>query len=227
MAVEGIGNLLLSPADQLIGQALGASAGGTTPGTGNLGNASIPEDTFTPSAGNNSAQAAAQDAALFQIRHLAPTAITANALFAIKSPDANQNGAPAQAASAPTGNAGNEQPATATNSNAPVNAGQLFPPSSATQSAPVKVAPTTNVQEQIQALNAALPALGLSKEEIQEIDHLASQIQNFNPAAYTNLVNQFEAQAHPVEQQSTPNAPANANTVASKETTANGGSSQV
>ena len=85
----------------------------------------------------------------------------------------------------------------------------------------------TGAQEQIQALNAALPALGLSKEEIQEIDHLASQIQNFNPAAYTNLVNQFEAQAHPVEQQSTPNAPANANTVASKETTANGGSSQV
>jgi len=210
MAVEGIGNLSLSPADQLIGQALGASAGGTTPGAGNPGNASITEDTFTPSAGNNSAQAAAQDAGLFQVRHAAPTVIPANTLFAIKSPDANQNGAPAQAASAPTG-----------------NAGQLFPPSSATQSAPAKAAPTTNVQEQIQALNAALPALGLSKEEIQEIDHLASQIQNFNPAAYTNLVNQFEAQAHPVEQQSTPNAPANANTVASKETTANGGSSQV
>ena len=53
------------------------------------------------------------------------------------------------------------------------------------------------MQEQIQILNASLPALGLSKVEIQEIDHIATQIQNFNPAAYATLVNQFEALAQP------------------------------
>ena len=31
--------------------------------------------------------------------------------------------------------------------------------------------------------------------EIQQIDSIATQIQNFNPATYTNLVNQFEALA--------------------------------
>jgi len=48
-------------------------------------------------------------------------------------------------------------------------------------------------QIQIQALNAALPALGLTIAEIQLIDRIASLAHNFNPAAYANLVNQFEA----------------------------------
>jgi hypothetical protein len=80
------------------------------------------------------------------------------------------------------------------------------------------------VQEKIQALNASLPALGLSKVEIQEIDSLATQIQNFNPAAYTTLVNQFEALAQQSTQQNTANAAANASNPAS--TKANGGGSQ-
>ena len=71
---------------------------------------------------------------------------------------------------------------------------------------PPRPYPATNVQEQVQTLNAALPALGLSKVEIQEIDSIATQIQNFNPAAYTNLVNQFEALAHQPTQQNAANA---------------------
>ena len=62
------------------------------------------------------------------------------------------------------------------------------------------------MQEKVQILNASLPALGLSKVEIQEIDNIATQIQNFNPAAYTALVNQFEALAQQATQQNAANA---------------------
>ena len=41
--------------------------------------------------------------------------------------------------------------------------------------------------------------------EIQEIDRIASQIQDFNPAAYTSLVNQFEALAQQATQQNAAN----------------------
>jgi hypothetical protein len=44
-------------------------------------------------------------------------------------------------------------------------------------------------------LNASLPALGLTNTEINQIDRIASLVQNFNPAAYANLVRQFEALA--------------------------------
>jgi len=231
MAVEGIGTLVQHLADQLLGQTLDTPAGAITPGTGNAGNASVTEDTFTPSTQNNSAHAAEQDAGLFQVRQRDLTAVKANILFASTTPNANQNGSPAKAASAATTNAGHAQPATATNSNLPVNPGQLFPPPPAAQVAAAKAAATTNVREQIQALNAALPALGLTKEEIQEIDRFAKQIQNFNPAAYTNLINQFETQANQVLQQGAASTAANASTVANKNTTAstktNSGDSQV
>lgn len=58
----------------------------------------------------------------------------------------------------------------------------------------------------------------MSKVEIQEIDRIAAQIQNFNPAAYTDLINQFEALAQQATQQGSANAaannPANQNTPA-------------
>jgi hypothetical protein len=219
MAVEGIGNLAQSLSGQFVRQPLDTPAGGITPGTGNAGNVPVTEDTFTPSTQNNSAQTTEQDAGLFQVRQGDLNVVTPNILFASNTPNANQNGAPAQAASPTTTKAGNAQAAAATNTKAPVNAGQLFPPPPAVQASAAEAAPTTNVQEQIQALNAALPALGLSKEEIQEIDHLASQIQNFNPAAYTNLINQFETQAHQGAQRGAANPDGNASTVASKNTT--------
>jgi hypothetical protein len=56
-------------------------------------------------------------------------------------------------------------------------------------------ASAANLQLQIQSLNAALPALGLTKTEINQIDRIAALVQNFNPAAYANLVSQFEALA--------------------------------
>src|SRR5579864_683224 len=177
MAVEGIGNLAQILTHQLRQQTLGARAGASTQGTGNADNTAVTEDTFTPSAQNNFTQATAQDAGIFQVSQGALTAVTAKLLFA----HANANGAPSgvsvQPASAANPNPGNAQPAVA---------------ALAGQAPPVKAVPATNVQQQIQFLNAALPALRLSKVEIQEIDRLAAQIQNFNPAAYTDLINQFE-----------------------------------
>ncbi|HWY78258.1 MAG TPA: hypothetical protein VN281_21765 [Verrucomicrobiae bacterium] len=203
MAVEGIGNLAQILTHQLRQQTLGSRAGASTQGTGNADNTAVTEDTFTPSAQNNFTQATAQDAGIFQVSQGALTAVTAKLLFA----HANANGAPSgvsvQPASAANPNPGNAQPAVA---------------ALAGQAPPVKAVPATNVQQQIQFLNAALPALRLSKVEIQEIDRLAAQIQNFNPAAYTDLINQFEALAQHATRQDAANAAANASNPATEKT---------
>jgi hypothetical protein len=60
------------------------------------------------------------------------------------------------------------------------------------------------VDGQLRALNAALPVLGLTYAQIQQIDRIATLVHNFNPAAYANLVNQFEAVA---QANATPAAP--------------------
>ena len=222
MAVEGIANRVQNLADQLFGQKQETQDGTNTLGTGRAGKGAVAEDTFTPSTQNNSAQATAQDAGIFQVSQVALTEVTANILFEQTTPNANQNGAPAQAAPAATSNAGTAQTAAATNTGTPVKAAQA-----ATGAA----AATPNVQDQIQTLNAALPALGLTNAEIQQIDRIASLIRDFNPAAFTNLVNQFEAAALQATQQSAANAAANASTVASPNTpasaNANGGGFQV
>ncbi len=186
----------------------------------------VTEDTFTPSGQSNSAQATAQDAGIFQVSPGALTAATANILIEQAASNGTPNGSPAQIASGTTTNAGNPQPGAATNSNAPANPGQLFAPDPAGQPPAAKAVPTTNVQEKVLSLNASLPALGLSKVEIQEIDNIATQIQNFNPAAYAALVNQFEALAQQATQQNAANAndPATQNTTPG--TRVNGGGSQ-
>jgi hypothetical protein len=231
MAVDGIGNLAQALADQLSGRIPNSRLGANTPGTGNPGKVAVTEDTFAPSTQSNSARATAQDAGIFQVSQGAVTAVAANILFARTNSNAGQSGAPAQAASARTTNAGHAQPAAATNSTPPAVPGQLFVPTTAGQRPGLASTPTTNEQEKIQVLNASLPALGLSKVEIQEIDGLAAQIQNFNPAAYTNLVNQFEALAQQASQPNAANAAANASTAGSQNTPENtkaiGGSSQV
>jgi len=221
MAVEGIGNLGRSLADQFLGQTQEAQAGTIPTGTGNAGNGALTEDTFTPSTQNNSAQATAQDAGIFQVGQGVLTAVTANILFDQATPNATPGRFPTPAASSTNQAVGNAQPPAGTNSNTSVNLGQLFAATPPGQTPAAKAAPATNVQEQIQALNSALPALGLSKVEIQEIDSLASQLQNFNPATYTNLVNQFEALARQATPQDAANAAANAGTGASQNTAAN------
>jgi hypothetical protein len=94
------------------------------------------------------------------------------------------------------------------------------PGASAAQTAPAASGTTTNsaqdasspaasaeLQNKIRQLNASLPALGLTNNEIQQIDRIASMIKDFNPAAYTDLVNQFEALAQKASQQNAAAAP--------------------
>jgi hypothetical protein len=176
-------------------------------GTGRAGNGAVTEDTFTPSSQNSSAQATEQDAGIFQVSKGALAAITAHILFAPTTPNANQNGAPAQAA--------------ATNSTTSGNAAQQVAAALAAQAATAAAAATTNVQDQLQALNAALPVLGLSTSDILQIDRVATLDHNFSPTTYTDLVNQFEALAQLATQQSTASAAANATSAASPNPTAN------
>lgn len=49
-----------------------------------------------------------------------------------------------------------------------------------------------NAQSQLQTLNSALAALGLSAADIAVIDRIASLIQDFNPTAFSSLVQQLE-----------------------------------
>ena len=50
-------------------------------------------------------------------------------------------------------------------------------------------------QTQLNTLNNALAALGLSAADIRQIDRVASLINDFNPTAFTSLAYQLEAQA--------------------------------
>jgi hypothetical protein len=220
MAVEGIANVVQIVADQSFGQEQEKQPGTNTLGTRRAGSPAVSEDTFTPSTQNNSAQATAQDAGIFQVSQVALTEVTANILLGQATPNANGNGAPAQAAPAPTTNAGTAQTAATASNDTPANVAQTAGGSAAA---------TPNVQLKLQALNAALPALGLSNAQIQQIDRIASLIQDFNPAAYTNLVNQFEALAQQAAQQSAANGAANASATATSSagSSANDGGFQV
>ncbi len=226
MAVEGIRSLAQNLADQLREETLNSQAEANTPDAGSPANVAVNEDTFTPSTQNDSPQATAQDAGIFQFDPGTLTAVTANLLFELTAPAPGNAGPQTQAASVTSASATKAQPATAANPDTSAHPGQLFAPTPAGQEPAAKAAPATNVQEKVQALNADLPALGLSKVEIQEIDTIATQIQNFNPAAYTALVNQFEALAHQATQQSAANegSPAAQKTAAS--TKVDGGGSQ-
>src|SRR5579863_2267343 len=185
MAVEGIANLTANLANQFYGHTQETPAA-NTPAPLNAAIGTGTEDTFTPTAQNASAQAPAQDAGIFQINHNTGTAAGLNPLLAttatvvtqtIAAPDAPSSGATKEAAtplSANSTTAANslQQPAVA--------------PASAQALASV-AATTAEVQNKLRALNAALPALGLTNEQIQQIDRIASLVQNFNPAAYQNL----------------------------------------
>ena len=221
MAVEGIGSLVQILAKQVREQTANSQAGANTPATGNADNLAVTEDTFTPSAQNNFAQATAQDAGIFQVSQGALTAVTASNLFAQTNPNAIQSAASARVGSALAASIGGTQLSTPQRVGLPAIPGQLFGPSPLGQVPPAKAAPATNEQAQIVALNAGLPALGLSKVEIQEIDSLASQIQNFNPATYTDLVNQFEALAQRATQQGVPSPAANASMIGNQSSTGN------
>jgi len=54
---------------------------------------------------------------------------------------------------------------------------------------------TQEAQVQLFSLNASLVALGLTHDEITVVDRVAQLIKDFNPTAFTDLINQLQAQA--------------------------------
>jgi hypothetical protein len=200
MAVEGIGSGIQNLADQVYGQAQNAPVAAPAAAV-NAGNAPVAEDTFTPSSQNNSAQSAAQEAGIFQVTPGVPTVATTNLVIGQASPNANPNGPPAPTVPAAGINGDAPQAAAGTNPNAQAGASQQAAGFPGAPRAANTAAASPSLQVKLQALNAALPALGLTNQQIQQIDRIATLVQDFNPGAYINLVNQFEAQAQASSQQ--------------------------
>ena len=180
MPVENVSSLIQNLSDQLFGQGQNNVAPKGLLSIASPVTPAAVEDTFTPSAQNGSALVPAQDTALFQFAPGTLTASQNNATSPVT------HGAipllsptPGSATTKPDANG------VAAQSHGNTPAGQ------ATNGA----ASSANLQLQIQSLNASLPALGLTNTEINQIDRIATLVQNFNPAAYANLVSQFEALA--------------------------------
>jgi hypothetical protein len=228
MSLESISSLAQALSDQIFGHAQDAQGATNATPTAPGANAALSEDTFTPSAQDSSTQATAQDAGIFQLAPGTLTALGANIVFTPTTHLANQNGAPVQAA--PIGNAKDSasQPSDTTKTGGSADAEHRAPNTLAAQAAS-SAAAAANAQLQIQSLNAALPALGLTNAEINQIDRIASVVQNFNPAAYASLVTQFEALAQPAAPPNPVNSPVVPGTSAptGTETNANGGAIQV
>jgi hypothetical protein len=180
MPVENISGLIQNLSDQLLGTAQNSNVQKGLLGQASSVTPAVVEDTFTPSAQNGSALTSAQDASLFQF---APGTLTANQNNAAAPPTHGAIPLLVPAQGSETAKPGANGPAAQNQANAA--AGQ------ATNGA----TSTAKLQLQIQSLNAALPALGLSNTEINQIDRIATLVQNFNPAAYANLISQFEALA--------------------------------
>jgi hypothetical protein len=192
-------------------EGLGAN---TTPATAQRTNGLLagatPQDQFTPS---NAAtlQATAEAAGLFTVTQ--PTAFTpatgpflAQALPAVSNGPTNTataNGAasPGVAALQPvaTNVVGANPGAAASAAPAAGEAG------AATAVAAVPGSPA--VEAQIQTLNSALQALGLSAADISKVDQIATVLNDFSPTAYASLAYQLVALAHHSAQQTAAAAP--------------------
>jgi len=186
MALAEIGNLATALVNQLLGQDQNASntapAASAPPTNANA----LPQDHFTPSAQQNSPQNAAQQAGLFQIVQFSALSVAVDITqtrAAVPQPAQNPPPLPVQQVTAPA------------------------PPQVTPQAAAPATPATTalSVQDQLQTLNVALAALGLSNSDIQSLDRIASVVRDFNPVAYRNLVFQLQELAR----QTAPPAAAN------------------
>ena len=173
-------------------------------------------DQFIPSAQNAASQATAQAAGIFSV---AATSFFSSASASLLAPN---NSAPtiqpparvrATAAAAATATTANPP---APQSTAPV------PAQAPATTASGPVATLVSAQEQLQSLNLALAALGLSNQDIQQLDQVASTTSDYNPSAYTAHAYQLELLARqPASHASTappeaPPAPAQANAATAK-----------
>ncbi len=226
MAVAHIANHSERHVNPLAEQRLERQSGANTAAKENSGNKAVTEDTFTPSTQNSPAQTTAQDAGLFNLNQ---AAVAANTVLAQPTPGVSQIAVSSPAAAAATAATASAQTSATSAASEPANAAQQVGATPVAQAATAAVGTTTNVQDQIQSLNTALAALGLSNYDIEQIDRIATVIQNFSPTAYTDLVNQFQQLARQVSQPPAANAnapapastPANTTVVAGTNATAN------
>jgi myosin heavy subunit len=175
-----------------------------------------------------SAQNAAQAAGLFTVSQVTLFSAAAEALLAqAAAPPPNPANTTAPAANFSAAPAAQESVAANSAAAAPALAAATALATSATANAAAAnaaAAPVTtaSVAQQLQTLNSALVALGLSQADINKIDSVAGFINDFNPAAFTNLANQLETLAQPqTAPQTAANAPATANASAANANTAN------
>ena len=152
----------------------------------------LPQDEFVPSSLADSADSTAQAAGLFSAPNTSALPSSGTSLLATPTVDATQSNT--EAADATSSASGSNAQASATS--------QIASPSAApdsatsTSSSSSSVAPGSIAQQtQLNTLNNALAALGLSAADIQQIDRVASLINDFNPTAFTSLAYQLEAQA--------------------------------
>lgn len=145
-------------------------------------------DAFTPSSQNS-----AHDAGIFQVARVSLFSAAADSLIArsaTQQTTPSSTTPPSNTASAPP------SPAPPANTPTPVNL-----PSIAIST---PAATAQDSQTQIASLNASLAALNLSPDEITVIDRVAQLIKDFNPAAFTDLINQLQSLAAAVAPQSAP-----------------------
>lgn len=235
MSLVGLVNL----ADRLLNQDSTQSQEAQAPqkAAAPQGNATTPQvaaqDQFTPSPQNGLAQNTAQDAGLFSVtqvsffsaaaqfllgQNTAPpsdqtaAAIPATAANPATPQNTNTDIAPAQAALTPA----------ATNGTNAANTAVVQQPVVPITAATTTTAATANpalTQQQLQTLNQALAALGLSQQDIQQVDRIATIINDFNPSAFSALAYQLEELA----QQATPQAAATATAANAQPAASNAG----
>jgi hypothetical protein len=127
---------------------------------------------------------------------VAPTDVARASIFGLA---ANQAAPAAENANAAPLGAAADGGATATAAQAAGTATQ--PAAAAAGTTNAATTGSTSIVEQLQALNNALQALGLSPTDINQIDQIASVIKDFNPAAFTSLAYQLAALSPPAATQ--------------------------
>lgn len=69
-------------------------------------------------------------------------------------------------------------------------------------------ASASNIHVELSDLNAALVTLGLTQREITVVDRIARLIEEFNPAAFTDLIHQLQLLAQSIAPEPAPDEPA-------------------
>jgi hypothetical protein len=205
------------------------------------GTAALPKDQFVPSSLSETTDATAHAAGLFTVSKSASSSASSDLLSTPSGASSAQASSPTKtnlATAAIGANVATGDTATsASSSNAGALSGSALPPTAAATSDSAAVtgssassdsaqaastpattsssaAPSGSVttQTQLDSLNNALQALGLSAADIQQVDQVAQLTNDFSPTSFTSLVYQLEALARNSSPQTQSPPAANAST---------------